>query len=71
MTSEAGSHPKMPRTNSRQEHRKKTPASPVEEYYERDVAIPRLDHIINSFEDRFSAASTVAGPLLGTASSVL
>ena len=46
---------KMPRTCGRQTQRSNVPADSLESYYRRSVAIPFLDHLISSMEERFGS----------------
>jgi hypothetical protein len=63
--------PIMPRQAQRQLHRSNVPADSVIEYYQKNVAIPFLDHIISNLENRFSSLGVTASSLLGLVPSVL
>ena len=61
----------MPRLTSRQQHRSNAEAQTAREYFQRNVAIPLLDHIIICIEEQFSPSAKVATSLLGLVPSVL
>ena len=61
----------MPRLTSRQQHRSNAEAQTAGEYFQRNVAIPLLDHIIMCIEEQFSPSAKVATSLLGLVPSVL
>ncbi|KAL9971117.1 hypothetical protein ACROYT_G023604 [Oculina patagonica] len=61
----------MPRITSRQQHRSNTEAQNPKIYFQRNVAIPLLDHIIMCINEQFSPSATVAASLLGLVPSVL
>ena len=70
MAEEVGIQPEMPRVAKRQEHRSNPEFSSVKDYYQKVIAIPLLDHILVSLEDRFSAGAIIASSLLGIVPSV-
>lgn len=61
----------MPRIASRQQHRSNTEASSPCEYFQRNIAIPFLDHIIMCLNQQFSPSTIIATSLLGLVPSVL
>ena len=61
----------MPRIASRQQHRSNVEASSPCEYFQRNVAIPFLDHIIMCINQQFSSSAFIATSLLGLVPSVL
>ena len=63
--------PKLPRTNNRQRHRANVPASNPEEYYQRAVTIPFLDHLLSEMKARFSPAQETAIAALAIIPSVM
>jgi len=61
----------MPRIASRQQHRSNAAADNPCEYYQRNVAIPLLDHIISFLDQQFCDSSITAIMLLGLVPSIL
>ena len=55
----------MPRISSRQQHRSNAAATTPCKYFQINVAIPLLDHIIEFIDQQFSKSSTMAIKLLG------
>ena len=47
-----------PRTTGRQQHRGNAPSSSISEYFQRQLTIPALDHLISEVTDRFSTRLT-------------
>ena len=60
-----GSTVGMPRIASRQQHRSNAAATTPCKYFQINVAIPLLDHIIGFIDQQFSKSSTMAIKLLG------
>ena len=71
MAEKVGTAAEMPRITSRQQHRSNAEAQTPREYFQRNVAIPLLDHIIMCIEEQFSPSAKVATSLLGLVPSVL
>ena len=71
MAEKVGTAAEMPRLTSRQQHRSNAEAQTSREYFQRNVAIPLLDHIIMCIEEQFSPSAKVATSLLGLVPSVL
>lgn len=71
MAEKIGAVVSMPRIASRQQHRSNVEASSPCEYFQRNVAIPVLDHIIMSIDQQFSPSAIIATSLLGLVPSVL
>ena len=71
MAEKVGTAAEMPRLTSRQPHRSNAEARSPREYFQRNVAIPLLDHIIMCIEEQFSTSAKVATLLLGLVPSVL
>ena len=71
MAEKVGTAAEMPRITSRQQHRSNTEAQNPKIYFQRNVAIPLLDHIIMCINEQFSPSATVAASLLGLVPSVL
>ena len=67
MAEKVGTAAKMPRLTSRQQHRSNTETQTLRGYFQRNVAIPLLDHIIMCIEEQFSPLVKVATSLLGLA----
>ena len=61
----------MPRIVSRQRHRSNAAADNPCDYFQRNVAIPLLDHIISFLEQQFCDSSVTAVMLLGLVPSIL
>ena len=61
----------MPRIASRQKHRSNAAADNPCEYFQRNVAIPLLDHIISFLDQQFCDSSVTAIMLLGLVPSIL
>ena len=61
----------MPRTAARQQNRSNIPAASVQEYFQRNVAISFLDHIIISINRQFSKSAVTAISLLGLGPSII
>ena len=61
----------MPRITSRQQHRSNAEASSPREYFQRNIAIPLLDHIIMCLDEQFSPSAIIATSLLGLVPSIL
>ena len=61
----------MPRIASRQQDRSNAAADNPCEYFQRNVAIPLLDHIISLLDQQFCDASVTAIMLLGLVPSIL
>ena len=61
----------MPRIAARQQNRSNIPAASVQEYFQRNVAIPFLDHIIISINRQFSKSTVTAISLLGLVPSII
>ena len=55
----------MPRLISRQQHRSNAEAQTPREYFQRNVIIPLLDHILMCIEKQFSLSAKVATSLIG------
>ena len=64
MAIKVGSTIAMPRIAARQQNRSNIPAASVQEYLQRNVAIPFLDHIIISINRQFSKSAVTAISLL-------
>lgn len=71
MANKVGTVVEMPRIASKQQHRSNAPASSPREYYQRNVAIPVLDHIIACIDQQFSPSAIIATSLLGLVPNVL
>ena len=71
MAEKVGTAAEMPRLTPRQQHRSNAEAQTPREYFQRNVAIPLLDHIIMCIEEQFSPSAKVATSLLGLVPSVL
>ena len=71
ITNKVGSTVEMLRIASRQQHRSNAPAISPCEYFQRNVAIPLLDHIIMFIDQQFSGSSITAVKLLGLVPSIL
>ena len=71
MAEKVGAIVSMPRIASRQGHRSNIEASSPCEYFQRNVTIPILDHIIMSIDQQFSPSAIIATSLLGLVPSVL
>ena len=65
------SDPAIPTVTTKQQHRYNIPSFSVEEHYKRNVAIPLLDHIISSLDERFTPLTATAVSLLGLVPAVL
>ena len=61
----------MPRIASRQKHRSNAAADNPCEYFQKNVAIPLLDHIISFLDQQFCDSSVTAIMLLGFVPSIL
>ena len=61
----------MPRITSRQQHRSNIGASSAKEYFQINIAIPLLDHIIMCIDQQFSPSAGIAISLLGLVPSIL
>ena len=61
----------MPRITSRQQHRSNAPAISPCEYFQRNVAIPLLDHIIMFVDQQFPDSSIITVTQLGLIPSIL
>ncbi|XP_078371311.1 52 kDa repressor of the inhibitor of the protein kinase-like [Oculina patagonica] len=59
MAEKVGTAAEMPRITSRQQHRSNTEAQNPKIYFQRNVAIPLLDHIIMCTNEQFSPSATV------------
>lgn len=66
-----GSTIEMPRIASRQQHRSNAAADTPCEYFQRNVAIPLLDHIISFLDQQFCDSSITAIMLLGLVPTIL
>ena len=71
MAKKVGSTIAMPRIAARQQNRSNIPAASVEEYFQRNGAIPFLDHIIISINRQFSKSPVTAISLLGLLLSII
>ena len=71
ITNKVGSTVAMPRIALRQQHRSNAPAISPCEYFQRNVAIPLLDHIIMFIDQQFSGSFITAVKLLGLVPSIL
>ena len=71
MAEKVGTAAEMPRLTPRQQHRSNAEAQTPREYFQRNVAIPLLDHIIMCIEEQFSPSAKIATSLLGLVPSVL
>lgn len=71
MAEKIGADVSMPRIASRQQHRSNVEASSPCEYFQRNVAISVLDHIIMSIDQQFSQSAITASSLIGLVPSVL
>ena len=65
LASQVETEVKVPRIANRQQHRSNPEFSSPDDYYEKTVAIPLLDHIVTSLEDRFSSGAQIAASLFG------
>ena len=54
MAEKVGTAAEMPRLTSRQQHRSNAEAQTPREYFQRNVTIPLLDHIVMCIEKQFS-----------------
>ena len=59
MAEKVGTAAEMPRITSRQQHRSNAEAQTPREYFQRNVAIPLLDHIIMCIEEQFSPSAHI------------
>lgn len=64
-------NPTMPRVAGRQIHRCNAPADNPEQYYQRNVAVPLINHIKAELDEQFSDLSVLASSLLCLVPSVL
>ena len=71
MAEKVGAAAEMPRLTSRQQHRSNAEVQAPREYFQRNVAIPLLDHIIMCIEEQFSPSAKVVTSPLGLVPSVL
>ena len=71
LAEKVGTAAEMPRLTSRQQHRSNAEIQTPREYFQRNVAIPLLDHIIMCIAEQFSPSAKLATSLLGLVSSVL
>ena len=71
MAEKVGTAAKMPQLTSRQQHRSNAEAQTPKEYFQTNVAIPLLDHIIMCIGEQFSPSAKAATSLLGLVPSVL
>ena len=71
MAIKVGSTIAMPRIAARQQNRSNIPAASVQEYLQRNVAIPFLDHIIININRQFSKSAVTAISLLGLVPSIV
>ena len=71
MAKKVGSTIAMPRIAAKQQNRSSIPAASVQEYFQRNVAIPFLDHIIISIIRQFSKSAITAISLPGLVPSIL
>lgn len=60
MAEKVGAVITMPRIASRQQHKSNVEASSCCEYFQRNVAIPILDHIIMSIDQQFSPSAIIS-----------
>jgi len=65
MAEKVGTAAEMPRLTSRQQHRSNAEAQTPREYFQRNVSIPLLDHIIMCIGEQFSPSAKAATSLLG------
>lgn len=71
MADKVGTAAETPQLASRQLHSSNAEAQAPSEYFQRNVAISLLDHIIMCIEEQFSPSAKVATLLLGLVPSVL
>ena len=71
MAEKVGTAAEMPQLTSRQQHRSNAEAQTPKEYFQTNVAIPLLDHIIMCIGEQFSPSAKAATSLLGLVPSVL
>ena len=71
MAKNVGSTITMPCIAARQQNRSNIPAASVQEYFQRNIAIPFLDHIIISINRQFSKLAVTAISLLGLVPSII
>ena len=71
MADQVGVFPSMPRIAKRQQHRSNAPAESPFDYYNRNVAIPFLDHISSNLNTQFSVMAVTASSLLGLVPAVI
>lgn len=71
MAEKIGTAVGMPRITIRQQHRSNTEASSPQEYYQRNIVIPFLDHIIMCLNQQFSPSAVIATSLLGLVPNVV
>ena len=71
MAKKVGSTIAMPRIAATQQNRSNIPADSVHEYFQKNVAIPFLDHIIISINRQFSKSAVTAISLLGLLPSII
>ena len=71
MADQVGVIPSMPRIAKRQQHRSNAPAESPFDYYNRNVAIPFLDHISSNLNTQFSVMAVTASSLLGLVPAII
>ena len=71
MAKKVGSTVAMPRIAARQQNCSNIPAASVQEYFQRNVAIPFLDHIIISINRQLSKSAVTPISLLGLVPSII
>jgi len=65
MAEKVGTAAEMLRLTSRQQHRSNAEAQTPAEYFQRNVTIPLLDHIVMCIEKQFSPSAKAATSLIG------
>ena len=71
MADQVGFISSMPRIAKRQQHRSNAPAESPFDYYNRNVAIPFLDHISSNLNTQFSVMAVTASSLLGLVPAII
>jgi hypothetical protein len=71
MAEKVGITPTMPRIATRQQHRSNIASLSPLDYYQKNVAIPFLDHICTYLNEQFSILSVTASSLLSLVPSVM
>ena len=71
LAQEVGVIPEVSRVTSRQIHRDNTEHNSVEEYYQRIVVLPLLDHLIQQMKERFGKTQRVVARLINLVPSIV